>query len=171
MKKKSLGMLEVRGLLGSIVAADTALKTSEVHLVKKESIRGGLTSIELFGDVGAVTEAISSAKEAVREMNCYISSNIIANLDPQVEKMILDSIEEKTEKKNIDKKPLNENRDKYMTFLSEIEKENITDLSDLKVTELRSLAYSMEIESLSKKEIKYATKDILISNLKNEGIE
>lgn len=210
---RSLGMIEVKGLLGAIVAADTALKTADVRLIDQKTIRGGLTSVELFGDVGAITEAVYAAREATESMQCYISSNIIANLDPQVEEMIMRSLEKKSssessesvkdeiqeqeaveedkveksdeddsqkeekieseeEKKEIssnspDKKILR----RHQSFLKSLDKTKAKSLSDLKVTELRSLAYSMDIQSLTKKEIKFANKKKLLEHLRREGDE
>lgn len=181
LTKNALGMIEVKGLLGSIVAADIALKTANVHLVNNDTIRGGLTSIELFGDVGAIKESVRVAKESIMETGCYISSNVIANLDPQVEKMILESIEKK-EKKVSDESNHQETASKQSDsidvdkekvineFLKENNRQDLTAIEDLKVTELRSLAYALEIDLLTKKEIKFANKETLIDTLLKEGV-
>ncbi|EJN93724.1 BMC domain-containing protein [Streptococcus ratti] len=180
MAKKALGMIEVRGLLGSIVAADTAVKTADVRIVNQSTIKGGLTSVELFGDVGAIKEAVDNAKGVVSKMNCYISSNIIANLDPQVEEMILQSLFSYTEKTDDTAKKISEKKEVkqaadskyiYNQFLNKIKREKIDNLEELKVTELRSLAYALELESMTKKEIKFANKQTLIKKLKEEGVE
>ncbi|MGT2948059.1 BMC domain-containing protein [Streptococcus devriesei] len=180
MVKNALGMIEVRGLLGSIVAADVAVKTAEVHIVNQSTIKGGLTSVELFGDVGAIKEAVQSARESVSKMNCYISSNVIANLDPQVEKMILQSLSKSIERMdtNIQKTPENVSisqgnsiKSIYTQFLKRINREKIERLEDLKVTELRSLAYALELESITKKEIKFANKQTLVQKLREKGVE
>ncbi|MGY4105686.1 BMC domain-containing protein [Ignavigranum ruoffiae] len=229
MSSNALGMVEVRGLLASIIAADTAVKSANVHLIDNQTIRGGLTSVELFGDVGAIREAIESAKKAVSEMDCYVSSNVIANLDPQVEEMLIKSIEKKNKKynqKNLqdeskqtgssanekekksdieadsknqlkiensrltsttvysnhdssnegdietfekDTTDLKENNNIIVEqYLEKIEKNK---LSELKVTELRSLAYKMELKKMSKADIKFAKKDELIKAILNEGVE
>lgn len=175
MTKHALGMIEVRGLLGSIIAADVALKTANVHLVNNYTIKGGLTSVELFGDVGAITESVRAASESVMDRECYISSNVIANLDPQVEQMIIKAIENKQEKEessfDSDGKVKEDNYQKlFIEFLRDNDRENISSLEELKVTELRSLAYLLEISSLSKKEIKFANKKTLIDTLLKEGV-
>ncbi|MDY4027185.1 MAG: BMC domain-containing protein, partial [Enterococcus avium] len=50
----ALGMIEVRGYLGAVSVADTALKAANVTLNNAEVIRGGITTIQLTGDVAAV---------------------------------------------------------------------------------------------------------------------
>ena len=54
MNNDALGMVETKGLIGSIEAADAMLKAANVILVGKENIGGGLVTIMVRGDVGAV---------------------------------------------------------------------------------------------------------------------
>ena len=51
---KALGLIETKGMVGAIVAADIALKTAQVELINKECVKGGLVCIEFEGDVAAV---------------------------------------------------------------------------------------------------------------------
>ena len=55
---KALGMIETIGLVGAIEAVDTALKTADVDIVNKHIVKGGIVTVELTGDVGAIKVAV-----------------------------------------------------------------------------------------------------------------
>jgi len=57
---QALGMIETRGLIGSVEAADAMVKAANVTLVGKEEIGGGLVTVFVRGDVGAVKAATSA---------------------------------------------------------------------------------------------------------------
>ena len=59
--KLALGMVETRGLIGSVEAADAMVKAADVHLIGKEQIGSGLVTVMVRGDVGAVNEALPIA--------------------------------------------------------------------------------------------------------------
>ncbi|MDT2757746.1 BMC domain-containing protein [Enterococcus asini] len=82
---KALGMIEVRGFLGAVSAADAALKAADVDLNNAEVIRGGLTTVELVGDVAAVEAAVDAGVAVAESLNCLISHHVIARLDPQTQ--------------------------------------------------------------------------------------
>ena len=67
----SLGMVETKGLVGAIEAADAMVKAANVLLVGKEQVGGGLVTVMVRGDVGAVkaaTDAGAAAAEKVGEL-------------------------------------------------------------------------------------------------------
>ena len=71
MNTNSLGMIETRGLVGAIEAADAMVKAANVQLVGKEQVGGGLVTVMVRGDVGAVkaaTDAGAAAAEKVGEL-------------------------------------------------------------------------------------------------------
>ncbi|OFI49909.1 hypothetical protein BG261_09700 [Floricoccus tropicus] len=92
---QSLGLIEVRGMLAGIAAADAALKAANVQLLRSEKISGGLTTIELIGDVAAVTAAVEAGKFVAENLGQLRSSHVIARLDPETEKILLDKPEAK----------------------------------------------------------------------------
>ena len=100
---KALGLIETRGMVGAIVAADIALKTAQVELINKEYTKGGLVCIEFEGDVAAVKASVESAVMAIQDMGVLIASHVIPRPDDSVEKIIKrkvePSIEEVTQKK------------------------------------------------------------------------
>ena len=100
---KALGLIETRGMVGAIVAADIALKTAQVELISKEYTKGGLVCIEFEGDVAAVKASVEAAVTAIKDMGVLIASHVIPRPDDSVEKIIKrkvePSIEEVTQKK------------------------------------------------------------------------
>ena len=100
---KALGLIETKGMVGAIVAADIALKTAQVELINKEYTKGGLVCIEFEGDVAAVKASVEAAVMAIKDMGVLIASHVIPRPDDSVEKIIKrkveSSIEEVTQKK------------------------------------------------------------------------
>ena len=114
---KALGLIETRGMVGAIVAADIALKTAQVELISKEYTKGGLVCIEFEGDVAAVKASVEAAVTAIKDMGIYIGSHVIPRPDDSVEKIIkrkketfneevIEKKEIKTETKDVEKKSL-----------------------------------------------------------------
>ena len=71
MKYDALGMIETKGLVGSIEAADAMVKAANVTLIGKEHVGGGLVTVMVRGDVGAVkvaTDAGGAAAERAGEL-------------------------------------------------------------------------------------------------------
>lgn len=93
---KALGMVEVRGFLGAISVADAAVKAADVTLLKAEFIHGGLTTVEVIGDVAAVNAAVEVGVEVAKELNCLIAHHVISRVDAQTE-IILSDLEPKKE--------------------------------------------------------------------------
>lgn len=84
MQTESLGMIEVTGYLGLIAAADAVLKAADVHLLQVEKISGGLSTLQITGDVGAVQAAIQAGENTARNLKCLISSHVIPRVDSSV---------------------------------------------------------------------------------------
>ena len=64
--KEALGMVETRGLIGAIEAADSMVKAANVHLIGKQQIGSGLVTVMVRGDVGAVKAAVDAGASARR---------------------------------------------------------------------------------------------------------
>ena len=75
---KALGMIETQGLVASIEAADAMVKAAHVRLVGKEHAGGGIVSVIVQGDVGAVEKAVDAGAEAARRAGGLMSVHIIA---------------------------------------------------------------------------------------------
>ena len=66
---QSLGLIETKGLIAAIESADAMLKTSNVNILEKTYVGGGLVSIAVTGDVAAVKAAVEAGAAAVKNIN------------------------------------------------------------------------------------------------------
>ena len=74
MTQEALGMVETKGLVGAIEAADAMLKAANVELVGNEKIGSGLVTVMVRGDVGAVKAAVDAGAAAGTRRCCYLYS-------------------------------------------------------------------------------------------------
>ena len=88
MAQEALGMVETRGLVASIEAADTMLKAANVVLVGTEKIGSGLVSVMVRGDVGAVKSAVESGAEAAGRLGELVATHVIPRPHSDVEKIL-----------------------------------------------------------------------------------
>ena len=201
MAEKALGLIEVRGFLGAVVVADVALKAANVSLLNVETVKSGLNTVQLVGDVSAVRSAVEAAVEIAQDQPYYLHSHVIARLDSQTDSILLpiqkevnkdvskaetsSSLEESVlevidlmDVPEVNPKPLIS--DNETAFVEDVISEIIVDeevltegqqkyseeeLNKFKVVELRSIAYREDKIDLSKKEIKFANKQLLIQAL------
>ena len=77
MTSDALGMVETRGLIGSVEAADAMVKTANVVLVGKEYIGAGYVTVLVRGDVGAVKAATDAGAAAARRVGELVSVHVI----------------------------------------------------------------------------------------------
>jgi ethanolamine utilization protein EutM len=77
MTEYSIGLIETRGLIGSIEAADAMLKAANVTLMGKEKIGGGFITVIVKGDVGAVRAAVDAGAAAAKRVGELVSVHII----------------------------------------------------------------------------------------------
>ena len=85
MDKDALGLVETKGLIGSVEAADAMVKAANVVLVAKEYIGAGYVTVMVRGDVGAVKAATDAGAAAARRVGELVSVHVIprphANLE------------------------------------------------------------------------------------------
>ena len=87
-KSEALGLIETKGLVGAIEAADAMVKAANVHLIGREFVGGGLVAIMVRGDVGAVKAATDAGAAAAQRVGELISVHVIPRPHSDVE-MIL----------------------------------------------------------------------------------
>ena len=85
MDTNSLGMIETKGLIGAIEAADAMVKSANVQLVGKEQVGGGLVTVMVRGDVGAVKAATDAGAAAAEKVGELISVHVIARPHMEVD--------------------------------------------------------------------------------------
>ncbi|MCG8485620.1 MAG: BMC domain-containing protein [Clostridia bacterium] len=81
----ALGMIETKGLVGSIEAADAMVKAANVTLIGKEKSGGGLVTVLVRGDVGAVKAATDAGAAAAERVGELISVHVIPRPHAEVE--------------------------------------------------------------------------------------
>jgi len=84
----ALGMVETRGLVGMVEAADAMVKTANVVLAGKEIVGGGLVCVMVRGDVGAVKAATDAGAAAARRVGELVSVHVIPRPHDEVEKAL-----------------------------------------------------------------------------------
>lgn len=93
MVKEALGMVETKGLVGSIEAVDAMLKAANVVLVGYEKIGSGLVTVMVRGDVGAVKAATDAGAAAAEKVGEVVSVHVIPRPHSEVE-LILPTVEQ-----------------------------------------------------------------------------
>jgi ethanolamine utilization protein EutM len=88
MTLEALGMVETKGLIGSIEAADAMVKAANVVLIGKEYIGAGYVTVMVRGDVGAVKAATDAGAAAARRVGELVSVHVIARPHNEVEKIL-----------------------------------------------------------------------------------
>ena len=125
----ALGLIETKGLIGAIEAADAMVKAADVKLISKEKVTGALINIKVVGDVAAVKSAVDAGAAACQRVGQLVSSHVIPRPDDQLQD-ILDEFKE-------DDEVHEETKDKEAELFSapgeskdDQEKENVEEESD-----------------------------------------
>lgn len=189
MTVESLGMIEVKGFLGAVVAADAALKAAEVEMRDFRVTRGGLVTVLVTGDVAAVNAGIDAGVASIEQFDCLISEHVIARMDSQTNTLVQRPTPDPTPTQSVEPqapessgkvavddaaspklpvvdtpkvpaKPVEEAK-------PEVAEQNdwATDrqtLEKMRVVDLRKQAYHMDIQTLTKKQIKMGNKRTLV---------
>lgn len=182
-------MIEVYGYLAAVVALDSALKAADIHLLNVTCVKGGLVTVLVTGDVGAIKAAMDASTVSVERVGKIVSVHVIPRPADSIELMLRekktlpfikkevkkpedapvvedkeqDSIQENTQEitqEILQEKPKStENRD--------IDTSNITvdTMKAMTVEHLRNLARQIGITNLTRKEIKFANKNQLIQSI------
>lgn len=85
---EALGLVETRGLVAAIEAADAMVKAANVHLIGKEKVGGGLITIMVRGDVGAVKAATDAGAAAASRIGELKSVHVIPRPHSEVEAIL-----------------------------------------------------------------------------------
>ena len=82
---KSKGFIETKGLVAAIEAADAMAKAANVEIVGRKIIGGGLVTVIIEGDVGAVKAAVDAGAAAAQKIGELVSVHVIARPNPETD--------------------------------------------------------------------------------------
>lgn len=85
---KALGMIEVYGMVPAVEALDAALKAADVHVTEVKPVKGGLVTVMINGDVGAVKAAVDAAQTAAERTGTVNAVHVIARPAGGLEKIL-----------------------------------------------------------------------------------
>jgi microcompartment protein CcmL/EutN len=88
MAAEALGLVETKGLIGSVEAADAMVKAANVVLIGKEYIGAGYVTVMVRGDVGAVKAATDAGAAAARRVGELVSVHVIPRPHAEVERIL-----------------------------------------------------------------------------------
>ena len=188
MKNKALGLIETYGYIGAIEAADTAVKAAYVELSAVEKVKGGLVTVQLLGDVGAVKAAVDAGVQKCKALGVYVSSHVIARPDSELYKIVpklnsdeaIETIKEADKPKEIIAfEDENAKEDEKIEKVDKIEKDEKADKLEtseqefklpkhfytMKVVLLRNYVRKLDNFPIPNKKIKFANKQQLIDGL------
>jgi microcompartment protein CcmL/EutN len=165
----ALGMVETRGLVGSIEAADVMVKTANVALLGTEYIRNGLVTVEVIGEVAAVKAAVEAGAAAAQRVGQLVSTHVIPRPSDEIEFILKERtpVPPAPEPSRTEAPPeIPEGGDEEFDFVpSDDDAEYGAQLDAMTVHQLRTLARDTEGLAIQGREISMANKDALIHEL------
>ena len=90
----ALGMIETKGLVGAIEGADAMVKAANVYLIGKVHVGGGLVTVMVRGDVGAVKAAVDAGAAAAQRVGELVSVHVIPRPHNEVESILPTPVKE-----------------------------------------------------------------------------
>ena len=85
--KEAIGMIETKGLVAAIEAADAMLKSANVRIMDFQLVGSGLVSVTVTGDVASVTAAVENGKIKAAEISEVVSAVVIPRPHDEVDKL------------------------------------------------------------------------------------
>ena len=188
---KALGMIETRGLVAAIEAADAMVNAANVTLTNKEHIGGGLVTVMVRGDVGAVKAATDAGAAAAERVGELVSVHVIARPHEELEDILGPTptavpADHPVSPRKPDQEPAREEeapaasprQEASASEEAEAAKEapaggdaetplSLEDLSpenlaNMTVVKLRSVARHLDVDNMTRKEIRFANKEDLL---------
>ena len=186
---KALGMIETRGLVASIEAADAMVKAANVTLTCKEHVGGGLVTVMVRGDVGAVKAAVDAGAAAAERVGELVSVHVIPRPHEELEGILTTPAPvtptpkpprepEEAPPAPVSPPPVTQPEpqpDPEVPAEEEKAEEGeavqLSDLTDevleaMPVVKLRSVARSVGLDTMTRKEIRFAKKEELVAAIR-----
>ena len=186
---KALGMIETRGLVASIEAADAMVKAANVTLTCKEHVGGGLVTVMVRGDVGAVKAAVDAGAAAAERVGELVSVHVIPRPHEELEGIlttpapVTPTPKPPREPEEAPPAPVSQSpapqpepqpdpevpaEEEKAEEGETVELAELTDevLEAMPVVKLRSVARSVGLDTMTRKEIRFAKKEELVAAIR-----
>ncbi|MGD8801323.1 MAG: BMC domain-containing protein [Desulfobacterales bacterium] len=98
--QKALGLIETRGLVAAIEAADAMVKAAKVKFLGRQKVKAGLVAVMVSGDVGAVKAAVDAGTAAGKRVGEVVSTHVIPRPHEDIDFIIPGGPEEKSPAKD-----------------------------------------------------------------------
>ena len=163
----ALGLVETRGLVGSIEAADVMVKTANVALLGTEYIRNGLVTVQIIAEVAAVKAAVDAGAAAARRVGQLVSTHVIARPSDEIEEILKQRSTPSAPAQEAGEETEGQESDgeEFDFVASDDDAEYTAQLEAMTVHQLRTLARLTEGLRIQGREISMANKDVLINEL------
>jgi len=146
MYERALGLIETRGLVGALEAADAMVKAAQVKLMGTETTIAAMITVKVVGEVGAVKAAVDAGAAAAEKVGELISCHVIPQPHEDTESIVYD--------------------DTNVGFSKEKETITLNEIEGLGVRELRKLAREMPGFPIQGREISKANKELLVEKFR-----
>lgn len=156
MSSQALGLVETYGYVAAVEAADVCLKAANVELRGIELVTGGLVTVKVTGDVGAVKAAVEASRTAVEKVGHLISTHVIPRPAADTSILVLNSRNDAAVAEDANKDEAKCESDVFLTL------DFMQQLNNMKVVELRTVARQMEGIGIERSRIKFATRKELL---------
>ena len=168
MQELALGLVETRGLVGALEAADVMAKTASVAILGMEYAGGGLVTVQATGDVAAVRAAVEAGGAAAQRVGHLVSTHVIPRPAGDVEQILRSrtGAEPAADAGSSADERDGETQELEFDFIaSPDDAEYHRQLDAMTVHQLRALARSIEGLGIQGREISKANKELLVSEL------
>lgn len=147
MDERALGLIETKGLVGAIEAADAMVKAANVRLVGAEKTDAALMTVKVVGEVGAVKSAVDAGAAAAKKVGELISVHVIPRPHEDTEYIVYEDGDDSFQ--NVPSKP-----------------KNYSELENMSVRQLRRLARDFSDFPIQGRQISKANKKLLLDKFK-----
>jgi microcompartment protein CcmL/EutN len=186
MLEYALGLIETKGLVGAIEAADAMVKAANVRLIGKERVDAALITVKVIGETAAIRSAVDAGAAAAKRVGELISSHVIPRPADEIEDLIFakasktkEEIEAEMDVQSSPAQPVQSEKEEgegkvedlttpaepLPMQLSENENEFLQQLQAMTVHQLRSYARQLQGLSIYGRQISRANKEQLIAEL------
>lgn len=187
MKGEALGLIETRGMVAAVEAADACVKAANVRLHCCDRVKGGLVTIQVLGDVGAVKAAIDAGAAAAARVGTVIATHVIPRPHEEVAEMLgfaprpdptpgprSGSEPEPESEPKANRGAPRDTENKDLSYLAELRRRlpemkelaTATSLSALSVEKLRKAARMLPSIALTRAEIRDGTKEQILNAIR-----